>query len=73
VIEGSYREELTPATLDPARGLTRRFAAYERAGTYTVTLSQPGYLPWRASLVHVTRDECHVNTVTVTALLEVAP
>jgi len=44
--------------------------AHERAGTYTVVVTKPGYRDWRASGVRVTRDECHVITVTLTARLE---
>lgn len=43
--------------------------AYERAGSYAVTVEQEGYAPWSRSDVQVTRDECHVGTVRLTALL----
>lgn len=43
--------------------------AHERAGSYTVTVEQEGYAPWSRSDVQVTRDECHVRTVRLTALL----
>lgn len=41
----------------------------ERAGTYIVTVEQQGYRPWARS-VTVTGDECHVHSVSVTALLQ---
>ena len=44
--------------------------AHERAGSYTVTVEQEGYAPWSRSDVQVTRDECHVRTVRLTALLQ---
>ncbi len=44
--------------------------AHERAGIYTVVVKKPGYRDWRASGVRVTRDDCHVITVTLTARLE---
>jgi len=54
------------------------FAAYdgpyslarERAGTYTVTVEQQGYRLWSRPGVRVTRDECHVRTVSITARLQ---
>jgi hypothetical protein len=44
--------------------------AYERAGTYTVTVEQQGYRPWSRSGVRVTKDECHVRGVSITARLQ---
>lgn len=46
--------------------------AHERAGTYTVTVTKPGYSEWRTTGVRVTRDECHVVTETLTARLQVS-
>lgn len=43
---------------------------YEKAGTYTVTVEQAGYRTWTRANVEVTRDECHVKTVSLTALLQ---
>lgn len=45
-------------------------AAYERRGTYTVVLRKAGYREWVRSNILVGGDECHVNTVSLTALLE---
>lgn len=47
-------------------------AAHERAGTYQVEVSKPGYATWSLNNVQVTRNECHVNTVSLTALLQPA-
>jgi hypothetical protein len=43
--------------------------AYERAGTYTVTVVVDGYQTWRTTGVVVQRDACHVITVRLTARL----
>jgi len=44
--------------------------AYEREGTYAVTVTRAGYRAWTTSGVHVSRDVCHVRTVTFTARLQ---
>lgn len=44
-------------------------AALERAGTYTVVVSKPGYQDFRADNVVVTSDVCHVTTVRIDARL----
>jgi hypothetical protein len=44
--------------------------AYEKPGTYEVTVQQTGYRLWTRTNVQVTRDECHVQTVSLTALLQ---
>jgi hypothetical protein len=43
--------------------------AHERAGTYTVSVRADGYAPWTKSGIEVSRDQCHVITVPVTARL----
>ena len=43
---------------------------FERAGTYTVSVTQSGYQPWTQSGVVVTKGTCHVNGVAVTARLQ---
>jgi hypothetical protein len=47
--------------------------AGERAGTYSVTVRKTGYATWLRSGVNVTRDECHVKTVSLTAKLQPSP
>jgi hypothetical protein len=42
----------------------------EKPGTYAVTVEQTGYRPWARANVKVTSDECHVKTVSLTALLQ---
>lgn len=44
--------------------------AHERAGIYTVTVEQEGYRTWSGGGIRVTRDECHVRTVSVVARLQ---
>ena len=47
--------------------------AYEKAGIYQVVVEHTGYRTWTRANVHVTRDECHVQTVSLTALLQRQP
>ena len=44
--------------------------AYERAGTYDITVDVPGYRQWTREEVRVRRGECHVTTLVITARLE---
>lgn len=63
--EGAYRDStfmpVYPAL--PYNGAVP--LAYERKGTYQVTVRADGYLTWARSGVLVQRDECHVVTVPV--------
>lgn len=43
---------------------------YERAGTYSLTVLQKGYRLWSRSDILVTKGDCHVNGVAVTARLQ---
>jgi hypothetical protein len=43
--------------------------AHERAGTYRVELSAPGYADWSRDGIKVDRDACHVQTAQLRALL----
>src|SRR5258708_8602590 len=43
---------------------------YERAGSYDLTVLQKGYSLWSRSGIAVTKGECHVNGVAVTARLQ---
>ena len=43
--------------------------AHERAGTYTIVVSHPGYRQWQRAGVVVEEDECHVITEQVEARL----
>jgi hypothetical protein len=44
--------------------------AFERAGTYTVSVAQTGYQPWTKAGVQVTPGTCHVNAVALSARLQ---
>lgn len=70
--DGTYADSsMYPA--DPQYQQAWLAGAYERAGTYAVTITKPGYRPWAKSGVVVTRGECHVNTVKLEAKLQPAP
>ncbi len=43
--------------------------AFERPGTYEVTVEKEAFNTWSRSGVEVTEGECHVNTVELTARL----
>jgi len=43
--------------------------AYERAGTYFVSVTAPDHYVWNRSNVVVGADQCHVHTVRLTASL----
>lgn len=44
--------------------------AFERPGVYAVIITKEGYRDWVRLNVVVGKDECHVITVRITALLE---
>jgi hypothetical protein len=43
--------------------------AGERAGLYELTIMADGYVTWTQSALEVTADECHVDPVSLEALL----
>lgn len=65
--EGDYVEALM------VFGEDRMLGAGERAGTYDVLITKPGYEAWSASPVTVTADECHVHPVSLQANLVPVP
>jgi hypothetical protein len=65
--EGSYSETVNLPSSPPAPG--HAVLAFERPGTYRVEVQVSGYLPWVMSSVRVSRDDCHVETVALTARL----
>jgi len=72
--EGDYLETLDAAsrcTVIP--DTTALFGAWERAGTYKVTVHKAGYQEWVKDDVVVVADQCHVQTMTLQANLEPAP
>ena len=75
VREGTYVDSLRPgfsAASDPSL-LLSRFAAGERAGTYSVEIQRSGYQTWTANNVVVVSDRCHVITQRLRADLIPAP
>jgi hypothetical protein len=67
--DGNYLETLEHGPVDSVA----LHGAGERAGTYTITVTRPGYAAWSSPPVTVTADECHVRLVAVTARLTPAP
>ena len=63
--DGNYVE----STTTQGNGLTM-VGAPERAGTYIVTVAHSGYHTWIRTDVVVTKDVCHVQTVSLRAELE---
>jgi hypothetical protein len=72
VRDGSYKDSVAAPDGRPDLNTSPLFAAGERAGTYQVEVTKTGYAVWMKSDVRVTANECHVNTVTLTALLQPA-
>lgn len=72
VRDGSFKDSVAVPNSRPDLNDSVLGAAVERAGTYQVTVSKPGYATWVQSNVQVTRNVCHVNTVKLTALLQPA-
>lgn len=68
--EGTFKDSVAFPGASPDLNNLPLTAAGERAGTYQLTVSRPGYAPWSQSNVRVTSNQCHVNTVTLTALLQ---
>lgn len=66
--DGVYADTARFTASDGPYGL-----AYERAGTYTVSVQQQGYRLWSISGINVSRDECHVRTMPLTARLQSSP
>jgi hypothetical protein len=63
--EGSYSESLSFYT-----GSTIFSGAYERQGTYIITVSKPGYVTYTSAPITVTADECHVISQNLLAVLQ---
>lgn len=54
--DGSYIEDLLPNV----PGTPVFSGAYERIGTYTITVTKQGYQTYVSNNITVLRDECHV-------------
>jgi hypothetical protein len=66
---GIAREEAFADTLESIEP-GQLFGVFERPGTYDVTVTAPGYRPWRVTGVTVGADECHVIPERLTARLQ---
>jgi hypothetical protein len=69
VVDGSFRDSTTSFFTNPSTGIPSVGMAYERKGTYTVTVRATGYQEWTRTGVTVSADECHVNGVALVARL----
>ena len=67
--EKEYADTLDPFEYTSEGPLGSQQGAGERAGTYDVIVTRPGYVQWRAHGVRVAKDECHVKTVFLEARL----
>ncbi len=68
--DGGYVDTLLAAASSGDGTLRSLAGAYERPGTYTVSVSRPDYQTWRRANVRVSEGECGVRTVELEALLE---
>lgn len=67
-VDGTYADSASFFT-NPGSGAVSTGLAYERKGTYAVTVGAAGYQNWVKTGVNVTAGECHVNGVLLTARL----
>jgi hypothetical protein len=70
VRDGVFKDSVSHPSGRPELNALPLLTAGERAGTYQISVSKPGYLPWSRSNVRITANECHVNPASVTALLQ---
>ena len=70
VREGFFKDSAALPNSRPELNDVALAAAGERAGTYQLTVTRPGYATWSRSNVTVTKNQCHVNTIVLTALLQ---
>ena len=68
--DGIYVDSVSAAANRPEVDALPLHAAGEREGTYTVTVRKSGFRDWTRANVQVTKGECHVNAVNLTALLQ---
>jgi hypothetical protein len=68
--DGAFKDSVSQPGGRPDLNVFPLLSAGERAGTYQISVSKPGYLPWSRSSVRITANECHVNPTSVTALLQ---
>ena len=68
--DGAYADSSSYPANHPELDSSPLQGAFERGGTYSVTVRRAGYRDWTRNNVSVTKGACHVNTVTLTALLQ---
>lgn len=71
--DGGYVETIGAVTGGGGATDLQKWGAYERAGTYTVTVQRPGYATLTIPGIVVASGVCHVVTVTVQANLTALP
>jgi len=71
--DGAYTETLQPTAFDGAGNILYLTGAPERTGTYTIRVTKTGYMAFVLPNVQVTKNDCHVNTVTVIAPMQPLP
>ena len=71
--EGNYTETMQPGVTNGTIPLIDFRGAFERAGTYTMRVTKPGYTPFEQTGIVVTRNVCHVNMVSLRAELVSLP
>jgi hypothetical protein len=67
--DGSYLDSLSELSVNAFTGI---HLAYERPGTYVVTVTATGYDAWQATSVRVRQNGCHVNPVQLDARLRLS-
>lgn len=69
VTDGAVVDTLRPYGFDTYGREVSKAGAYERAGTYDLRITAPGYLEWARTAMRLTEDECHVRTAEIEARL----
>ena len=70
LLDGEYTETLEGPPIGLGTDPPTLYGAYERAGTYHISVVKVGFKTWQARDVKVDADECHVKTVRLEAQLE---
>jgi hypothetical protein len=73
ITSGSYTEAMRPLQNDNDGIPLWIGGADERAGTYSLRITRPGYQTWTQSNVKVQEGPCHVFTTQLNARLVAAP
>ncbi len=69
VRDGTYADSVVVPANRPDLDAGISSFAGERAGSYSVSVRRAGYTDWLQSTIVVTKDECHVKPVGITAQL----